>query len=322
MTLEAPARLALIIAPLALAAIYIALQFARRKHILRFTSVDLLESVAPRRPGWQRHVSAALMLLALGALVIGLARPATTSRVPKQRGTILLAIDTSGSMAANDVAPNRLQAAITAARNFVKGVPKGLKVGLLDFDAAARVLVAPTSEHTTVTAAIPTLTVGGGTATASAITESLNAISALPPDAHGRKAPAAIVLMSDGSPTIGENGLSPTDAVVAATNAAKTAGVPIDTIAFGTSDGTLERNGAQVPVPADPKAMARIASGSGGKSFTAKSGSELNSVYRQIRNSVGFDTVPHDITEWFLALGLLLALATSAAGLYWMQRVP
>jgi Ca-activated chloride channel family protein len=128
--------------------------------------------------------------------------------------------------------------------------------------------------------------------------------------------------MSDGSPTIGENGLSPTDAVVAATNAAKTAGVPIDTIAFGTSDGTLERNGAQVPVPADPKAMARIASGSGGKSFTAKSGSELNSVYRQIRNSVGFDTVPHDITEWFLALGLLLALATSAAGLYWMQRVP
>jgi Ca-activated chloride channel homolog len=322
MTLEAPARLVLIVLPLALAAIYVVLQFARRKHVLRFTSVDLLDSVAPRRPGWQRHISGALMLLALAALVIGLARPATTSRVPKQRGTILLAIDTSGSMAAQDVAPTRLQAAKVAARNFVKGVPKGLKVGLLAFDDAARVLVSPTSEHTTVTAAIDTLSVGGGTATASAITQSLNAISALPPDAHGRKAPAAIVLMSDGSPTIGENGMSPSDAVAAATNAAKTAAVPIDTIAFGTSDGTVIRNGEQVPVPADPKAMQRIASGSGGKSFTAKSGNELNSVYRQIRNSVGYDTVSHDISEWFLALGFVLALATAAAGLYWMQRVP
>jgi Ca-activated chloride channel homolog len=128
--------------------------------------------------------------------------------------------------------------------------------------------------------------------------------------------------MSDGSPTIGENGMSPSDAVAAATNAAKTAAVPIDTIAFGTSDGTVIRNGEQVPVPADPKAMQRIASGSGGKSFTAKSGSQLNSVYRQIRNSVGYDTVSHDISEWFLALGFVLALATAAAGLYWMQRVP
>lgn len=322
MTLEAPARLALIVVPLALAAAYVVLQFMRRKHVLRFTSVELLDSVAPRRPGWQRHISAAFMLLVLGALVIGLARPATTSRVPKQRGTVLLAVDTSGSMAANDVAPTRLQAAKTAARNFVKGVPKGLKVGLLQFDSAARVLVTPTSEHATVSAAITSLSVGGGTATGSAISESLKAISALPPDAHGRKAPAVIVLMSDGSPTIGENGLSPSDAVAAATNAAKVAGVPIDTIAFGTSDGTLERNGEQVPVPADPRAMQRIASGSGGKSFTAKSGRELNSVYRQIRNSVGYDTVSRDITEWFLALGLLLALATSAAGLYWMQRVP
>jgi Ca-activated chloride channel family protein len=197
-----------------------------------------------------------------------------------------------------------------------------LKVGLLQFDTSARTLVAPTSDHPSVNAAIDALTIGGGTATASAITQSLGAISALPPDAQGKKAPAAIVLMSDGAPTIGENGLSPTDAVAAATRAAKVASVPIDTIAFGTDSGIVTLNGEQIPVPADPAEMAKIASGSGGKSFTAKSSSELNSVYAQIRKSVGYDTVSHDITEWFLALGFVLALATSAAGLYWMQRVP
>jgi Ca-activated chloride channel family protein len=321
-TFQQPARLALIIAPLVLAGIYIAMQFARSKYTLRFTSVDLLKSVAPRRPGWQRHVSALLMLLATAALVFSLARPATTSRVAKQRGTILLAIDTSGSMAANDVAPTRLQAAQTAAAGFVNGVPKALKVGLEQFDSTARMLVSPTSDHTTVTGAISSLQIGGGTATASAITQALNAISALPPDAHGQKAPAAIVLMSDGSPTIGENGLEPVAAVDAATSAAKTAGVPIDTIAFGTPDGTVNNNGDLIPVPADPNEMAKIASATGGKSFTAKSGSELSSVYAQIRKSVGYDTVKTDITEWFVLLGFLLALATAAAGLFWMQRVP
>jgi len=321
-TLQEPVRLALIIAPLALAVVYVALQFARRKYSLRFSSVDLLAKVAPRRPGWQRHISALFMLLAASALVLALAEPATTTRVPKPRGTILLAIDTSGSMAATDVAPTRLQAARTAAINFVNGVPSGLKVGLLQFDSTARVLVTPTTDHTTVTAAINGLNAGGATATASAITTGLDAIRALPPDAHGQKASAAIVLMSDGSPTIGENGMSPTDSVDAATSQAKTQGVPIDTIAFGTNDGVLDNGTQQIPVPADPQAMARIASGSGGKSFTAKSGRELDSVYTQIRKTVGYDTVTHDITEWFVALGFLLALLTGAAGMYWMQRVP
>ena len=322
MTFEQPARLALFIAVAAVAAVYVAAQFSRAKYTLRFTSVDLLKSVAPRRPGWQRHVSAAFMLLALGAMVLTLARPATTSRVPKQRGTILLAIDTSGSMSATDVAPTRLRAAQTAARNFVNGMPKGLKVGLVQFDSSARVLVSPTADRPTVTGAIDSLTIGGGTATASAITQSLATINALPPDAKGHKAPAAIVLMSDGSPTIGENGLDAFSAAAAASTAAKTAGVPVDTIAFGTDNGVVTIGGEEIPVPADPNEMAKIASGSGGKSFTAKSGNELNSIYSRIRNSVGYDTVKHDVTEWFLALGFILALATSAAGLYWMQRVP
>ena len=322
MNFEEPWRLAILAAPVALLLAYVVAQRSRRKYALRFTSVDLLASVAPKRPGWQRHVSAALMLAAVSALVFGFAKPTATKKVARQRGTVLLAIDTSGSMAATDVSPSRLVAAQTAARRFVTGLPAGLKVGLLQFDSTARVLVAPTSDHTPVLAAVDALSIGGGTATGSAIDSALAAATALPAGADGKKAPAAVVLMSDGSPTIGRAGQSPEETVAAATAAAKKAGVPIDTIAFGTSGGTVTIQGESVPVPADPQAMAKIASGSGGKSFTATTGNQLNAVYDQIRRTVGFDTVRTDITEWFIGLALLLAVLTAGAALVWMQRIP
>ena len=320
MTLEAPARLALVIAPIALLVAYFIVQHARRKYAVRFTSVDLLASVAPRRPGWQRHVSAGVLLLALLAMVVGLARPARVSKVPKQHGTILLTVDTSGSMDATDVQPSRLEAAEEAARNFVERLPSGLKVGLVSFNTQTQVLVAPTADKGAVVAAINGLQANGGTATGDAIQQSLAAAQAQPVDAVGQKAPAAIVLMSDGSPTLPQNG--PQASVDAATAQAKKAKVPVDTIAFGTKDGTLVRNGETIPVPADPEAMAKIASATDGKSFTATSGAELNSVYDQIRKSVGYDTVKHDLTVWWLALGFLLALLAACASLVWMQRIP
>ncbi|HWS47263.1 MAG TPA: VWA domain-containing protein [Acidimicrobiia bacterium] len=322
MSFAAPWRLVMIAAPLALLASYVVVQRRRRKYAVRFTSVDLLASVAPRRPGWQRHVSAVVMLCALGALVVGLARPVKVSKVPRQRGTILLAIDTSGSMSATDVVPTRLAAAEDAARKFVTGIPSGMKVGLLSFSNDTRIVVAPTSDHSQVLGAFDSLTVSGGTATAAAINQALSSIAALPKGADGKKAPAAIVLMSDGAPTIGVNGAAPIDSALQAAAAAKQAGVPIDTIAFGTPNGTVQVQGETVPVPADPETMAKIASTSGGKSFTATTGTQLRSVYEQIRRSVGYDTVTRDITMWFLALGLLLGTLAAAAGIFWMQRIP
>ena len=322
MSFEEPWRLAILLAPLALLVAYVVAQRSRRKYALRFTSVDLLASVAPRRPGWQRHVSAVLMLAALSALVLGFARPSSTKKVARQRGTVLLAIDTSGSMAATDVTPTRLVSAQAAARRFISGLPAGLKIGLLQFDTTARVLVAPTADHVPVLAGVDQLTIGGGTATGVAINSALDAVAALPPGADGKKAPAAIVLMSDGSPTIGQSGQTPDETVTAATAAAKKVGVPIDTIAFGTSSGTVTIQGETVPVPADPDAMAKIASGSGGKPFTATTGNQLNAVYDQIRRTVGFDTVRTDITEWFTGLALVLGVLTAGAALVWMQRIP
>jgi Ca-activated chloride channel family protein len=197
-----------------------------------------------------------------------------------------------------------------------------LKIGLEQFDSTSRVLVSPTSDRVPVTSAIDALQLGGGTATGDAIFTALDAIKALPKDANNKPAAAAIVLMSDGTPTIGRNGQSPEETVSAATAAAKDMKVPINTIAFGTPNGTVTSQGEVVPVPADPQAMQDIAKNANGKSFTASTAGQLNSVYEQIRRSVGYDSVVRDITAWFTGLGLLLAILTAAAALFWMQRIP
>jgi Ca-activated chloride channel family protein len=322
MNFASPARLILVIVPIALLVAYLIAQHARRKHALRFTSVDLLASVAPRRAGWQRHISALLLLLAMIALVIGFAEPTRTVKVPKEHGAIMMAIDTSGSMRATDVPPTRLAAAVDAAKRFVDALPPGLQVGVIEFNDRARVRAIPTSERDSVKAALDALVADGGTSTGTAIRTSLDAIAALPVDANGQRPAAAIVLMSDGSPTIGMGGLSPEESVSSATAAAKEAKVPVDTIAFGTENGTVERDGQLVPVPADPEAMRAIADATDGKSFTAENVDQLNSVYEQIRKTVGYDSEEREITVWFTGIGLAVAMLAAGAALIWLQRMP
>ena len=309
--------------PLALAVAYVVGQRRRGKYAVRFTSVDLLASVVPRSPGWRRHVSAALLLAAAGALVVGLARPVVEVRVPRDRGTVLLAIDTSGSMEAVDVTPSRLAAAQSAARRFVEQLPTGIRVGVLSFDSAARVLAPPSDDRRAALGAIESLEIGGGTATADAIDRSLAALAAAAPsDAPGEGPPGVIVLMSDGAPTIGLDGQTPEQSLATAVADAEAAGVPINTIAFGTASGTVVREGETIPVPVDPATMERIARATDGRSFAATSGDELEAVYEQIRRSVGYETETRDITRWWLAGGLVVLLLAGAAGVVWMQRIP
>ena len=321
MTFLSGERLWLLVAPVILLVAYLVAQRARQKAVVRFTDVDLLSSVAPTRTGWQRHIGAALMLLTLVLLTVGFARPAATTRTPQKSATVILALDTSASMAADDVAPTRLAAAKTQAAAFVRGLPSGLKVGLVSFDSSARVLVPATADRNAVLGGISALQTGAGTATADAIDLSLAAIRALPKTASGKQQPAAIVLMSDGSPTIGRNGETPTAAVDEEATTAKRTGVPIDTIAFGTAEGSVVIRGQAVPVPSDPAAMARIAHESGGKSFTAKSANQLHAVYDQIGRAVGYVVHKHEVTAWFTGIGLALAALAGAAALIWSSRL-
>jgi Ca-activated chloride channel homolog len=321
MTFLASGRLVLLLAPVALLVAYVLVQRSRRRVAVRFTSVELLASVAPRRSGWQRHVASAALLGALILLVLGFAQPARVERTPKQRATVVLTLDISGSMISGDVVPSRLAAAQQAARGFVNALPAGVQLGLVSFASSASVLVPPTADRSAVLAAINSLQAGGGTATADAILLSLKTIATVPPGADGKTAPAAIVLMSDGSPTIGHNGASPSQSVDDASAAAKQAGVKIDTIAFGTQDGTVVVEGQTVSVPSDPAAMARIAMETGGLTFTAQTANQLKSVYHQIGRVVGYDVHRHEITAWFTGIGFVVATLAGIAALLWTQRV-
>jgi Ca-activated chloride channel homolog len=314
-------RLVFIAAPVILLLAYLLAQRSRRQAAVRFSSVDLLASVAPKRPGWQRHVPAAAFLIALLVFVLAFAQPARLISIPKQRATVVLTLDTSGSMIATDVSPSRLAAAQQAAREFVEALPAGVQIGLVDFSTTASVLAAPTSDRATILAAIDGLQAGGGTATAAAIKLSVQTVDSVPVGKGGQKAPGAVVLMSDGSPTIGENGMSASDSVASEAAAAKAAGVKVNTIAFGTSNGTVTIQGELIPVPADPAAMARIASATGGKTFTAQSADQLKSVYSEIGRVVGYNVEHRDITAWFIGIAIALLVAAAAAALIWSQRL-
>jgi len=219
------------------------------------------------------------------------------------------------------VAPSRLAAAEAQAAQFVENLPRGIQVGLVSFDASSRLLVAPTTDRARLTAAIRSLTVGGGTATAAGIRESLDAIAAVPKGTSGKPVPAAIVLMSDGAPTIGDGRLSPSEAADAAAQEAQARKVPVNTIAFGTPGGTVTVQGQDIAVPYDPASMTRIAQDSGGRSFTAESADELSSIYDRIGRDVAYTVQTRDLTAAFVGVGLVLAVLAAAGALRWSQRL-
>lgn len=318
---DSPERLWLLLGLAALLAAYIAGQMRRRKHLLRFSSLTLIDKVAPNRRGVAKHVVAAGFLVGLGIGVLALAEPITTVRVPKQRATIVLAIDTSLSMKAVDVTPTRIAAAKLSAKRFVDRIPKGLNIGLVSFDTGARLDVSPTTDRATVKRAIDRLKLHQGTAIGDAVDRSVEAIAEVPKGQDGKPIPAVIVLLSDGSTTVGK----PTEDAIPE---AKKANVSVWTIAFGTANGsidvTLPDTGetVRVQVPVDAEALAALSQGTGGQSYTAESAQEVNDVYQQLGSSIGYDTETRDVTIRYLAVALAaLALAGFASTIV-AQRLP
>jgi Ca-activated chloride channel family protein len=315
-----PDRLWWLLGVAALAGAYVAMQFRRKSYAVRFSNVDLLDKVAPRSPGWKRHLVAAGYLLALGILVVAVAQPQADTRVPKERATIILAIDTSLSMQATDVAPTRIDAAKVAARRFVRSIPKKLQVGLVSFSGSTSLLVPPTNDRNAVVTGITGLELDQGTAIGDAVNQSLDAIKAVPRDKSGKAAPAVIVLLSDGKTTVG----TPTEDAIAP---ARRAGVPVFTIAYGTAEGYIVvDNGTSGPqkysVPVDQAALQSLAEGTNGQSFEAASVDDLTAVYQRLGSAIGYDTEQREITWKVLAAGLALLAAVGGLSLAWFQRLP
>jgi Ca-activated chloride channel family protein len=309
--------LGLIVVPVAVY-FYLGRQRARRATAAAFTTRPLEPSVLPRRPGARRHVPLVVVLLAMVALILAAARPQRAASAPNGGVSIMLATDVSGSMLATDIPPNRVTAAQHAANTFVIGVPKQVKVGVMEFNQSPTVLAFPSLDRRATFAALGQLKPGGGTAAGNAIEEAIGILGRQrTPD--GKLAPGAIVLLSDGKTTSGA------DPASAARDAARLH-IPIYTVALGSPSGTIavrRKDGSVVqrPVPPDPTALAEIARVSGGQTFQAADAARLSTVYKQLSARLGRRTVEHEVGGYFVGSGLALLILGSAASLAWFGRL-
>jgi len=318
------ALLGLVLVALALIA-YIAVQRRRRKYVVRFTNFDLLENIVADSPRWRRHIPAAFALLALTALVIGMARPQMAVAVAREEATVILAMDSSGSMTATDVAPDRMTAARAAASSFVENLPKGFRVGVVSFSNEADVVVPPTADRDEALRGLSALRADNGTALGDAIARSVDlGVTSLDEQLAAAKAsdpPVVVLVLSDGANTTGD--YEPLEAAQKAVDAK----VPVYTVALGTDEGTVQGpdgyGGTRtIRVPPDPETLGKVAEMTGGKFFAAADQDSLKSVYDEIGSQVGVDEEQRELTVLFTGAGALLLLLGGALSMLWFGRIP
>jgi Ca-activated chloride channel homolog len=241
--------------------------------------------------------------------------------VPVEQATVMLLNDVSGSMQATDVRPSRLAAAREAALSFARKVPHGVRVGVLAFNQHPRTLQPPTADHGAVQAALGQLASSGGTATGEALDSALTVLERQPGE-RGKRPPAAIVLLSDGKSTSGQ------DPRAVAVRAGRD-GIPIYTVALGTSSGTIRvpRTGGGSgfetrQVPPDPETLREIAAASRGQAYSAEDANQLSTVYHRLGSQLGTRKAPREITAAFVGGAVALLAIAAALSLRWFGRLP
>ena len=319
----------------------------RARYPVRYTNVDVLASVVSGR-SWIRLLPAALVVVGLGSLLVGLARPQVERQLLKEHATVILVVDTSRSMQAEDVAPTRLGAAQEALRTFLDRAPKGLRVGLVVFAGEAQVATPPTQDHALVGTAVDEIDqylVFGGTAIGDALQTAVDLgkqitgdtaegsvtlgsprspvrflAQATQSDDSSEKSPVSILFLSDGAQTRGV--LQPLEGAALA----KQAGIPVYTIALGTPEGVIDRGpfggfgsqdtGQLIPVPPDPETLRAIAQTTGGQFSEARTADALERAYQSLGSRLGREPGQSEVTWLFVAIAaglLLLAAVFSAA---------
>src|ERR1700681_2319615 len=308
---------------LGLIGLYIVVQLARHRRMLRFANMELLESVAPKRPSRWRHLPAVLLLASLLSLTVAMAGPTHDVRIPRNRAVVMLVIDVSQSMRATDISPSRLAAAQQAAKQFADQLTPGINLGLIAYAGTATVLVSPTTNRDATKAAIDKVQLADRTATGEGIFTALQAIATVGAVIGGGDTPppARIVLMSDGKETVPSNPDNPKGAYTAA-RTAKDQGVPISTVSFGTPYGYVEINGQRQPVPVDDETMKKVAELSGGSAYNASTISELREIYATLQQQIGYETIHGDASASWLKLGTLTLALAALAGILINRRIP
>ncbi|OBH42859.1 VWA domain-containing protein, partial [Mycobacterium sp. E183] len=266
-------------------------------------------------------------LLSLILLTIALATPTHDMRIPRNRAVVVLVIDMSQSMRATDVPPNRLKAAEEAAGQFASQLTPGINLGLVGFAGTPYLLVSPTPQHQATIDALKKLDFADSTATKTATGEglftALHAIATVGSVMGGGDGPppARIVLESDGAENVPLDANAPQGAFTAA-RAAKAAGVQISTISFGTPYGTVEYEGATIPVPVDDQTLQKICEITDGQAFHADSLESLKNVYSTLQRQIGYETVKGDASLAWMLLGAVALAGAILAGLFLNRRLP
>lgn len=315
MRFASPAWLWLLVLVAALVAAYLWAQRRRARYAVRFAALPMLAAVAPRGPGWRRHAPAVAFLLALVVLTLAIARPSVDLRVPRERATVVVALDVSMSMRATDIAPDRAAVSQRAAVEFIESLPDGFSVGVVGFSGTATAMAPPSTDHDAAVRAVRSLQVGESTAIGEAVFTALDGIAAVNARTQGEPPPARIVLLSDGSSTTGR----PPEQAAAA---AERAGVPVSTIAYGTEDGEVEIGGRLVPVPVDAEALQALADDTGGTFSTARDDDELRGVYQELESALGWTIEERDVTTLAAGIALVAAALAGLASLRWFARLP
>ncbi|OSC27637.1 hypothetical protein B8W69_13205 [Mycobacterium vulneris] len=303
--------------------LYVVQQFARRRRVLRFANMEVLERVAPPRPSKWRHVPTILLAVSLVLLTTAMAGPTSDIRIPLNRAVVMLVIDVSESMASTDVPPNRLDAAKEAGKQFADQLTPAINLGLVEFAANATLLVPPTTNRGAVKAGIDSLKPMPKTATGEGIFTALQAIATVGSVMGGGDGPppARIVLESDGAENVPLDPNAPQGAFTAA-RAAKSEGVQISTISFGTPYGTVDYEGATIPVPVDDQTLQKICEITDGQAFHADSLDSLKNVYSTLQRQIGYETVKGDASLAWMLLGAFVMAGAILAGLLLNRRLP
>ena len=326
--------LALLLVPLCVG-LYVVLQRRRQRLAANYGSFGLAQEAAGRRLGSRRHIPPAIFLAGLALMMLALARPETTVDLPRMEGTVILAFDVSGSMAADDLKPTRMEAAKAAAREFIQGQPPSVRIGVVTFSDTGFEVQAPTNDQEAILSTINRMKPELGTSLASGILASLNAITAEPepgprlysdltpaptptatPVPEGTYTPAVIVLLTDG-----ENNETP-DPLDAA-QAAADLGVRIYTVGVGSVAGTtLELDGFSVHTRLDEALLQEISGRTGGTYYHAENEEELRAIYDNIDPQLVVKPEKMEVTSVFAGASILVLLVGGLFSLLWFSRLP
>jgi Ca-activated chloride channel family protein len=341
---QAPEAFAFLLILPILAAVYVFMQLQRRKYAVRYASVSLLREAIGTGPGVRRHIPAALYLCALAAMVFAMARPKGVVDNANDTGTVILAIDVSGSMWADDVQPNRMEATKKAAKEFIDKQPKGVQVGIVSFTNIAFLSQAPTKDKNAVKKAIDRLQPQMGTNIGDGLLAALDAIyeaadqtrpgANQPPQAISPLSPqpsptpatgssaekpnfaATIVLLSDGQSNTGTPPLKAAEQAVAA-------GIKVNTIGIGTPEGGIVRvQGQRVFTKLDEPTLQAIADATGGKYLNAQTEKDLSKIYTDLARERHTEPEERDLTYYLTGIGLLFSLVAGGFSLWWFNRLP